>query len=121
MAELTGLRLDPYFTATKLTWLAENEPAPPGPEWRTAVAVGTVDSYLIARLTGGGRHVTDASNASRTLLFDIAGRAVVGGAVLAVRRAAARAARGGAVYRDRSGHRPGRVPRAGGTDRRDSR
>jgi glycerol kinase len=70
--ELTGLRLDPYFTGTKLTWLAEHEPG----TWRGladgSLVAGTVDSYLIARLTGGRRHVTDASNASRTLLFDIA-------------------------------------------------
>jgi glycerol kinase len=69
--ELTGLRFDPYFTGTKLTWLAENDPA-----WAGVVdgdvVVGTVDSYLVARLSGGARHVTDASNASRTLLFDIA-------------------------------------------------
>ncbi len=72
VTELTGLRLDPYFTATKLTWLARHD----GEVWSgvadRSVAVGTVDSYLIARLTGGRRHVTDASNASRTLLFDIA-------------------------------------------------
>jgi glycerol kinase len=71
VSELTGLRFDPYFTGTKLTWLAEHEPA----IWQGladgSLAVGTVDSYLIARLTGGRRHVTDASNASRTLLFDI--------------------------------------------------
>ncbi len=71
VAELTGLRIDPYFTATKLTWLARHS----GEVWSgvtdRSVAVGTVDSYLIARLTGGRRHVTDASNASRTLLFDI--------------------------------------------------
>jgi|HubBroStandDraft_5_1064220.scaffolds.fasta_scaffold15546_2 glycerol kinase len=71
VAELTGLRLDPYFTATKLTWLAENEPAVWAGVADGSVAVGTVDSYLIARLTGGRRHVCDASNASRTLLFDI--------------------------------------------------
>ncbi|WP_214103659.1 FGGY family carbohydrate kinase [Acrocarpospora catenulata] len=65
VTELTGLRLDPYFTGTKLTWLAEHEPVPGDP------AIGTVDSYLIARLTGGARHVTDPSNASRTLLYDI--------------------------------------------------
>jgi glycerol kinase len=68
--ELTGLRFDPYFTGTKLTWLAENDPA-----WAGVVdgdvVLGTVDSYLVARLTAGARHVTDASNASRTLLFDI--------------------------------------------------
>src|SRR6266536_3616234 len=68
---LTGLRLDPYFTATKLTWLAENDPASWAGVLDGSLAAGTVDSYLIARLTGGRRHVTDASNASRTLLFDI--------------------------------------------------
>jgi glycerol kinase len=71
VAELTGLRLDPYFTATKLTWLSEHDEA----TWRGvldgSLIVGTVDSYVIARLTGGARHVTDASNASRTLLFDL--------------------------------------------------
>ena len=71
VAAVTGLRLDPYFTATKLTWLAENEPDTWAGVTDGAVAVGTVDSYLIARLTGGRRHVSDASNASRTLLFDI--------------------------------------------------
>jgi len=68
---LTGLRLDPYFTATKLTWLAANDPAVWQDVLGGSLAVGTVDSYLIARLTGGRRHVTDPSNASRTLLFDI--------------------------------------------------
>jgi glycerol kinase len=67
----TGLRLDPYFTGTKLRWLAENDQK----AWATVVsgecAIGTVDAYLIARLTLGARHVTDASNASRTLLYDI--------------------------------------------------
>ena len=71
VSELTGLRLDPYFTATKLTWLAEHDPG----TWQGLadgrLAAGTVDAYLIARLTGGARHATDASNASRTLLFDI--------------------------------------------------
>ncbi|WP_066936031.1 glycerol kinase GlpK [Microtetraspora fusca] len=68
VAELTGLRLDPYFTGTKLAWLAENDPR----AWNTGnLAIGTVDSYLIARLTNGERHVTDPSNASRTLLYDI--------------------------------------------------
>jgi glycerol kinase len=71
VAELTGLRLDPYFTATKLTWLAENDE----PAWsgvlRGDTVIGTVDSYVVARLTGGARHVTDAGNASRTLLYDL--------------------------------------------------
>jgi glycerol kinase len=71
VAALTGLRIDPYFTATKLTWLAENEADTWAGVEDGTLAVGTVDSYLIARLTGGRRHVADASNASRTLLFDI--------------------------------------------------
>ncbi|MCW2665367.1 MAG: glycerol kinase [Frankiales bacterium] len=71
VAELTGLRLDPYFTATKLTWLAEHDPRSWHGVLAGSTAVGTVDAYVIARLTGGARHVTDASNASRTLLFDL--------------------------------------------------
>ena len=71
VAELTGLRLDPYFTATKLTWLRENDVATWGGVAGGSLVVGTVDSYVIARLTGGARHVTDASNASRSLLFDL--------------------------------------------------
>jgi glycerol kinase len=72
VAAVTGLRLDPYFTATKLAWLAGNDPGTWAGITDGSLAVGTVDSYLIARLTSGKRHVTDASNASRTLLFDIA-------------------------------------------------
>ena len=71
VAELTGLRLDPYFTATKLTWLAEHDPAIWEGVTSGRLVVGTVDSYIVARLTGGARHITDASNASRTLLFDL--------------------------------------------------
>ena len=71
VAELTGLRLDPYFTGTKLTWLADNDPASWAGVTSGQVALGTVDAYLIARLTGGAVHATDPSNASRTLLFDI--------------------------------------------------
>ena len=71
VAELTGLRLDPYFTATKLAWLSRHDRR----TWQGVLdgrtAVGTVDSYVIARLTGGRRHVSDASNASRTLLYDL--------------------------------------------------
>ena len=70
--ELTGLRLDPYFSATKLMWLAENEPHTWALVESGRYAIGTVDSYLIARMTRGTWHVTDVSNASRTLLFDLA-------------------------------------------------
>jgi glycerol kinase len=69
--ELTGLRLDPYFTGTKLTWLAIEEPHTWAGVQSGRVALGTVDSYIVARLTRGLWHVTEASNASRTLLFDI--------------------------------------------------
>ncbi|MFP5346808.1 MAG: FGGY family carbohydrate kinase [Actinomycetes bacterium] len=71
VAELTGLRLDPYFTATKLAWLAEHDQRSWAGVEDGSLAVGTVDSYLVARLSSGARHVTDASNASRTLLLDI--------------------------------------------------
>ena len=71
VAELSGLRLDPYFSGTKLVWLAENEPHTWTHVESGRYAVGTVDSYLIARMTRGIQHVTDVSNASRTLLFDL--------------------------------------------------
>ena len=71
VAELTGLRLDPYFTATKLCWLAEHDPRSWAGVEAGRTCVGTVDSYVVARLTGGQRFVTDASNASRTLLYDL--------------------------------------------------
>ena len=63
--EVTGLVLDPYFTATKLAWVLEHV------DGAANAAVGTVDSWLVARLSAGRDHVTDASNASRTSLFDI--------------------------------------------------
>jgi len=71
VAELTGLRLDPYFSGTKLAWLAEHEPNTWALVESGRYAVGTVDSYLVARMTRGTWHVTDVSNASRTLLFDL--------------------------------------------------
>ena len=71
VAELTGLRLDPYFSGTKLMWIAEHEPNTWALVEDGRYAVGTVDSYLITRMTRGTWHVTDVSNASRTLLFDL--------------------------------------------------
>jgi glycerol kinase len=71
VSELTGLRLDPYFTGTKLSWIAEHEPQVWSRVVAGEVAVGTVDAYLVARLTAGAVHATDPSNASRTLLYDI--------------------------------------------------
>jgi glycerol kinase len=67
----TGTGLDPYFTSTKLVWLQKCEPE----VWKGVVdgstAIGTIDSYIVARLSGGKFHITDASNASRTQLCDI--------------------------------------------------
>ncbi|WP_435743946.1 FGGY family carbohydrate kinase [Nocardioides sp. SYSU DS0663] len=70
--ELTGLRLDPYFSGTKLAWIAEHEPHTWALVEQGRYAVGTVDSYLVARMTRGLHHVTDVSNACRTLLLDLA-------------------------------------------------
>ncbi len=70
--ERTGLLLDPYFSGTKLAWILDNVEGARERAERGELAFGTVDSYLIWRLTGGRRHVTDASNASRTLLYNIA-------------------------------------------------
>jgi glycerol kinase len=70
-AARTGLTLDPYFTGTKLTWLLRDRPELPARAERGELAAGTIDSWLIWKLTGGRRHVTDYTNASRTLLFNI--------------------------------------------------
>jgi glycerol kinase len=69
--ERTGLVLDPYFSATKLAWLLENVPGARARGEAGELAFGTVDSWLIYRLTGGRVHATDATNASRTMLYDI--------------------------------------------------
>lgn len=69
--DLTGLRLDPYFTATKLTWVKENDAHTWAQVVSGRVSIGTVDSYLIARMTRGLEHVTDHTNASRTMLYDL--------------------------------------------------
>jgi glycerol kinase len=67
----TGLLLDPYFSATKLRWLLDNVPGVRRRAEAGELAFGTVDSWMAWRLSGGRRHVTDATNASRTLLYDI--------------------------------------------------
>ena len=69
--ERTGLVLDPYFSATKLRWLLDQDPTIRVRAERGELAFGTVDSWLIWNLTKGAVHVTDATNASRTLLYDI--------------------------------------------------
>jgi glycerol kinase len=67
----TGLLLDPYFSGTKIKWLLDNVPNARTRAQRGELAFGTVDSYLIWRLTGGRVHATDATNAARTLIYNI--------------------------------------------------
>lgn len=67
----SGLVLDPYFSGTKIAWLLESDPDLRSRAEGGTLAVGTVDSWLIARLTNGAAHVTDPTNASRTLLFNL--------------------------------------------------
>ena len=67
----TGLLLDPYFSATKLAWLLDQVPGARARAEAGELAFGTIDSWLLWNLTGGQVHATDATNASRTLLFDI--------------------------------------------------
>ncbi|MCD1635038.1 glycerol kinase GlpK [Martelella mediterranea] len=67
----TGLLLDPYFSATKLAWLLDNIEGARRQAEDGKLAFGTVDTYLIWRLTGGRSHVTDATNAARTMLYNI--------------------------------------------------
>ena len=67
----TGLLLDPYFSGTKVAWLLDNVEGARARADAGELAFGTVDSWLIWNLTGGKAHVTDATNASRTLLYDI--------------------------------------------------
>ena len=71
VASRTGLLLDPYFSATKISWILDNVPGARAEAERGELAFGTVDSFLVWRLTNGKTHVTDATNASRTLLFNI--------------------------------------------------
>ena len=71
VAAKTGLLLDPYFSGTKIAWLLDHVDGARARAEAGELAFGTVDSFLIWRLTGGATHATDATNASRTLLFDI--------------------------------------------------
>lgn len=71
LQEKTGLLLDPYFSASKIMWLLDNVPQARERAERGELAFGTVDSFLLWRLTNGEVHATDATNASRTLLFNI--------------------------------------------------
>ena len=108
----TGLVLDPYFSGTKIRHLLDNVSGLRQRAERGEVLFGTVDSFLIWRLTGGKRHVTDVSNASRTLLAQYPHAAVGRRAAETHGRAAGDAARGPAVeprYGDVRSGRPGRA------------
>jgi glycerol kinase len=69
--DISGLLLDPYFTATKIAWILDRDPALRKRAEAGELAFGTVESFLTWRLTGGKAHVSDITNAARTLLFDI--------------------------------------------------
>jgi glycerol kinase len=71
VARRTGLLLDPYFSGTKLAWLLDSDPTLRRRAEQGELAFGTVDSWLAWKLSGGSQHITDATNASRTLLLDI--------------------------------------------------
>jgi glycerol kinase len=71
VAAQTGLLLDPYFSGTKIAWILDHVPGARAQAEAGELAFGTVDSFLLWRLTGGKVHATDATNASRTLLYDI--------------------------------------------------
>ena len=71
VAGRTGLLLDPYFSATKIAWLLDNADGARAKAEAGELAFGTIDSFLLWRLTGGAVHATDATNAARTMLFDI--------------------------------------------------
>jgi glycerol kinase len=71
VARRTGLVIDPYFSASKIRWLLDTVPGLAERARAGALAFGTIDSFLLWRLSGGRRHATDVTNASRTMLFDI--------------------------------------------------
>ena len=75
LAEIVGLRtglvIDPYFSASKIRWLLDNVPGLDRRAQAGEIAFGTIDSFLLWRLSGGRRHATDVTNAARTMLFDI--------------------------------------------------
>jgi hypothetical protein len=110
--EKTGLLLDPYFSGTKIAWLLDNVEGLRARAEAGEIAFGTIDTFLIWRLTGGARHVTDATNASRTLIYNIAKQ-------LLGRRSSEDAehpvgdAAGGARLRRRFRYGKGRYPRRG--------
>ncbi len=75
VAQVTGLRLDPYFSATKIAWILNHVSGARAGAERGELLCGTIDTWVLWRMTGGAVHATDATNASRTLLYDIEAQA----------------------------------------------
>src|SRR5204862_1309721 len=71
VAQRTGLVVDPYFSASKIRWMLDKVPGLRERAAKGEIAFGTIDSFLLWRLTGGKLHATDVTNASRTMLFDL--------------------------------------------------
>src|SRR5437588_1094330 len=71
VAERTGLVIDPYFSASKIRWLLDTQPGLAERARAAEILFGTIDTFLLWRLTGGKLHATDVTNASRTMLFDL--------------------------------------------------
>ena len=69
--EKTGLRIDPYFSASKICWILENVPHAREKALKGDLLFGTIDSWLVWKLSGQKVHISDVSNASRTLLYNI--------------------------------------------------
>ena len=116
----TGLLLDPYFSGTKVAWILDHVPGARARAERGELAFGTIDSFLLWRLTGGRVHATDVTNASRTLLYDIHAQALGRGAAAPAARAARAPAAGARQQRGVRHHRA-RALRARAADRRHRR
>ena len=108
---LTGLPLDAYFSGPKIAHILDSRPGLRARAEAGELACGTIDSWLVWRLTGGRVHATDVSNASRTLLFDITSARLGSVAVRHLGRAAAAAAGRGQLQRPGGRDRPGLVRR----------
>jgi sugar (pentulose or hexulose) kinase len=112
--ERTGLVIDPYFSGTKVTWLLREHPELRERAEAGELALGTIDSWLIARLTNGRVHATDPTNASRTMLYDLE-KAPLGPLGARPARSAGLDAAGGPAERGQVRRRVGRAPRDRGS------
>ena len=118
--ERTGLVIDPYFSATKLAWLLDEIDGVRAAAERGELAFGTIDSFLLWRLTGGAVHATDASNAARTMLYDIH-RQDWDDDLLELLRDSARDPAGGQGLQRAVRHHAGRAARRAAADHGDRR